>query len=56
MYGNVGTGVVPGVLAFTGLNAGWLSLSAFVLIMAGIALVSIVPRHRLLVAKVNNLK
>ena len=57
MYGNVTAGAaLPATgLAFTGLNVGWISLSAFVLIMAGVAILAILPRRHKLVSKVNDL-
>ena len=57
MYGKAGTAFAPaaGALPFTGLPLTWVLLSAFVLIMAGIALATMVPRHRGDARKVNNL-
>ncbi len=51
--GGVATGTLAASSGFTWASAGWLAMAAFVLVMAGVALFTIIPRKRAAVAKVN---
>jgi hypothetical protein len=54
--GGIGTGAlggVSGMAAFSWGSAGWLLMAAFVLIMAAVAVFTIIPRQRHAMAAVN---
>lgn len=49
MYGKGAIAAGPGsmgALAYTGINIAWLVLGALMLIMAGVAIVKLIPKYR----------